>query len=98
MPLEFSASEGDALEGYFSTSSLSTHFASKLDHPLTYRTEVGNGGVTSLLIGTLQIEVSVDSTAILYIWDYIRNHDGKLVPSLLQVRKREWCDSVVMFH
>jgi hypothetical protein len=68
MPLEFSASEGDALGGLLFYLESEYSFRFEAGSPVDLSDRVGNGGVTSLLIGTLQIEVSVDSTAILYIW------------------------------
>lgn len=63
-----SDSDGSALDGVLHYIEAEYSFRFDAESPQDLFERVGDDGVTSLLIGTLQIEVAVESGAALFVW------------------------------
>jgi hypothetical protein len=67
----------NALEGILVYSQREHSLSFTPSMPQDFLDRVGEGSVTSLLIGTLQIEVATNSGALLYVWGYHPSHSWK---------------------
>lgn len=68
MKARFHVLPGHELKGLLVYTSIEHSFRFDVGSPAELTERIGNSGVTSLAIGTLQIEVGIDSHQVLFVW------------------------------
>lgn len=81
--MKFSIQGGSSLEGVLTYDESEYGFSFSAQNGEALSERLGSEGVTSLLIGTLQLEVDIESREVLFAWGYFPNIRGsvsRLIP------------------
>ncbi|MFD5229119.1 hypothetical protein ACFY9S_37290 [Streptomyces sp. NPDC012474] len=74
--MKFSIQDGSSLEGVLTYDESEYGFSFSAQNGEALSERLGSEGVTSLLIGTLQLEVDIESREVLFAWGYFPNVRG----------------------
>ncbi|MFE7837206.1 hypothetical protein ACFU53_14535 [Streptomyces sp. NPDC057474] len=76
--MKFSIQEGSSLEGVLTYDDSEYGFSFSAQSAESLSERLGSEGVTSVLIGTLQLEVDIASRDVLFAWGYFPNVRGEV--------------------
>ncbi|MFE5209808.1 hypothetical protein [Streptomyces sp. NPDC056600] len=71
--MRFSVREGPPLEGVLAYTESEYGFSFSVRDGQALSVRLGSQGVTSVVIGTLQLEVDIESGEVLFAWGYLPN-------------------------
>ncbi|MFF7146410.1 hypothetical protein ACFZB5_35515 [Streptomyces nodosus] len=76
--MKFSFQDGSPLEGVLTYDESEYGFSFSAQSRESLSARLGSEGVTSVLIGTLQLEVDIESQEVLFAWGYFPNVRGEV--------------------